>query len=282
MTRYDILRAACLLWLGLGLVLGGAHYWTVLPPIVTYVLLAIDSVARPDSGWLMPVISHGNRKGYKVALTFDDGPDADLTPRILDILQAQGVHATFFVIGRHAQAHPHLIRRILAEGHELANHSHSHSRLLNLRGRRGMQSDIERGSDVLNRMGASGSCTLYRPPMGLKNPALARVQRSMGLRIVAWSLHSGDTRNRSAHTIARRVLRRIRPGDIVLFHDGHDLPHGRRSMAAAEALEIILPELNDRGLEVVTVSELLDDAPRRAADRYSDSAKVPARQSFRA
>ncbi len=281
MTRYDLLRAVCLLWLGLGLVLGGVHYWTVLPPIAMYVLLAIDSVARPGSGWLIPVISHGNRKGRKVALTFDDGPDVDLTPRILDTLQAHGVHATFFVIGRYAQAHPQLIKRIIAEGHELANHSHSHSRLLNLRARRVMQSDIEQGAAMLNRMGASESGKLYRPPMGLKNPALARVQRSLGLRIIAWSLHSGDTRKRSANAIAQRVLGRIRPGDIALFHDGHDLPHGRRSMAAAEALDIILPELKDRGLEVVTVSELLTDTPQQAADQHTDSAQVQFRQSSR-
>ncbi len=282
MTRYDILRAVCLLWLGVGLVFGGVHYWTILPPIIVYVLLAIDSVARPGSGWLIPVIRHGNRKGHKVALTFDDGPDADITPRILDTLQAHGAHATFFIIGRYAKAHPQLIERMLAEGHELGNHSHSHSRLLNLRATRYMQSDIEQGMAVLNRIDASGTGKLYRPPMGLKNPALARVQQSLGLRIIAWSLHSGDTRKRSARDIAQKVLGRIRPGDIVLFHDGHDLAHSQRSMATAEALEIILPELKSKGLEMVSVSELLNDSPLHAGSSHTEPTQVQASQSSRA
>ncbi len=284
MTRCDLLRAACLLWLGLGLVLGGVHYWTVLPPVVGYVLLAIDGVARAGSGWLMPVIRHGDRKGHAVALTFDDGPDADVTPRILDTLQAHGARATFFVIGRHAEAHPELVERILAEGHEVGNHSHAHSRLLNLCGRRSMQSEIERGMAALqNGSPASASTRLYRPPMGLKNPSLARIQRRLDLRVVAWSLHSGDTaRNRGASSIARRVLERIRSGDIVLFHDGHDLPYRQRSLAVVKALETILPELRNKGLDTVTVSELLDDHPRQVADARTATAGMQAGQGFRA
>jgi peptidoglycan-N-acetylglucosamine deacetylase len=283
MTRCDLLRAACLLWLGLGLVLGGIHWWTVLPPIIAYVLFAIDGVARAGSGWLMPVIRHGDRKGDKVALTFDDGPDAGVTPRILDILRSHGARATFFVIGRHAEAHPDLIERILAEGHELGNHSHGHSRLLNLSTGRTMRNEIERGMATLNNWPqASASTRLYRPPMGLKNPSLARIQRHLGLRVVAWSLHAGDTRKRDANAIAGRILDRIRPGDIVLFHDGHDLPHRKRSMAVAEALGMILPELQRRGLETVTVSELLNDGPSGLADKAADAARVQAGQESRA
>ena len=282
MTRCDFLRAVCLLWLGLGIVLGGVHYWTVLPPIIAYVLLAIDGVARPGSGWLMPVIHHGNRKSHQIALTFDDGPDADVTPRVLDTLRAHGIHATFFVIGRYAEAYPELIDRIIAEGHELGNHSYTHSRLLNLHGRRSMQRDIEQGLAVLDRMGAPVNKKLYRPPMGLKNPALARIQKHLGLRIVSWSLHAGDTRTRDSNAVARHVIGHIRPGDIVLFHDGHDLPHRQRSPALAEMLETILPELKNKGLEAVTVSGLLDDSPRRAAGGHMESAQVRADQRSRA
>ena len=282
MTRCDFLRAVCLLWLGLGTVFGGVHYWTILPPIIAYVLLAIDGVARPGSGWLMPVIGHGDRNGRKVALTFDDGPDAAVTPRILDALRAHGAYATFFVIGRYAEAHPELINRILREGHELGNHSYGHSRLLNLRAKRFMQRDIERSMAVLDRMGASGANRLYRPPMGLKNPALARIQRALGLQIVAWSLHAGDTRERDAHAIARHVLGHIRPGDIVLFHDGHDLPNRQRSMAVSEALDNILSELKGKGFNMVTVSELLSDEPRQSPGRLEGSVQMQEKQRSRA
>lgn len=265
MTRSDWIRAACLLWLGLGLVLGGAHYWTILPPVAVYAALAIDGVARAGSGWLMPVVRHGDRQVNHVALTFDDGPDPALTPLVLDALRAHDARATFFVIGRRARCHPELLRRMREDGHELGNHSYTHSRVLNLRTRGPMRKEILRATRLLSRWVPGNARVPYRPPMGLKNPALARLQSELGLRVVAWSLHARDTRRRDARAIAARVLARIRPGDIVLFHDGHDLPGRHRGPQLAEALERILPELRRRGLQTVTVSELLaPEQPREA------------------
>lgn len=257
MTRCDVLRAVCLLWLGAGLVAAGAHAWTILPPLLAYMLFAGDGALRAGSGWLMPVIRHGSRDRKRVALSFDDGPDPELTPLVLDALKRHRTRATFFVIGRHAEAHPGLVRRMLDDGHEIANHSYGHSRFLNLRFRKAMRADIMRGFAVLERLCPTASPTLYRPPMGLKNPTLARLQQQLRLRVVAWSLHAGDTRGRGPEAIASRVLGRIRGGDIALFHDGHDLPGRHRTTAVADALERILPELGERGLEPVTVSELL-------------------------
>jgi len=259
MTRCDILRAVCLLWLGVGLVAAGAHAWTLLPPLLAYVVLAGDGALRPGSGWLMPVIRHGNRNGHSVALSLDDGPDPNLTPQVLDVLKLYRAQATFFVIGRHAEAHPDLIRRMAAEGHEIANHSYGHSRFLNLRFHKAMRADIVHGVAILKRLYPAVASTLYRPPMGLKNPTLARLQRQLHLRVVAWSLHAGDTHGSSAEKIAARVLRRIRGGDIVVFHDGHDLPGRRRDSTVVEALDRILPVLAERGLVPVTVSEIIDD-----------------------
>lgn len=264
MTRCDVLRAVCLLWLGVGLVAAGPHAWTLVPPLLAYVILAGDGALRPASGWLMPVIRCGSRDGHSVALSFDDGPDPDLTPRVLDVLKRHQTRATFFVIGRHAEAHPDLIRRMAAEGHQIANHSYGHSRFLNLRFRKAMRADIVHGVEVLRRLCPSVSPTLYRPPMGLKNPTLARLQKQLHLRVVAWSLHARDTHGGSAGKISARVLKRIRGGDIVVFHDGHDLPGRRRDSIVVEALEKILPVLAQRGLEPVTVGEIIGG---RKADR---------------
>lgn len=269
MTRCDVLRAVCLLWLGIGLVVAGAQLWTLLPPMMAYVVLAGDGALRPGSGWLMPVIRHGDRDNPSVALSFDDGPDATLTPLVLDALQRHRVRSTFFVIGQHAEAHSGLIRRMVNEGHEIANHSYTHSRFLNMRFRTAMREDILRGVQALTRLCPKVSPTLYRPPMGLKNPTLARLQQQMGLRVVAWSLHARDTRGRNAERIAGRILRRIRAGDIVVFHDGHDLEGKRRDTALVQALELILPVLSRRGLQPVTVSEIIGDetAPALVASR---------------
>ena len=122
-----------------------------------------------------------------------------------------------------------------------------------------MRAEIERGVATLKRMYPCVSPTLYRPPMGLKNPTLARLQQQLGLRVAAWSLHAGDTRSRTGESIAARVLQRIRGGDIVVFHDGHDLPGKSRRHAVVDALERILPEIARRGLQPVTVSELIAD-----------------------
>ncbi|MGH8127775.1 MAG: polysaccharide deacetylase family protein [Gammaproteobacteria bacterium] len=270
MTRCDVLRAVCLLWLGIGLVVAGAHLWTLLPPVLAYVVLAGDGALRPGSGWLMPVIRHGDRTNPSVALSFDDGPDVTLTPLVLDALQRHQTRATFFVIGRHAEAHSDLIRRMASEGHEIANHSYTHSRFLNMRFRTAMHEDISRGVEALQRLCPNVSPTLYRPPMGLKNPSLANLQKRIGLRVVAWSLHARDTRGRNnAEKIAERILRCVRAGDIVVFHDGHDLDGKQRGTALVQVLDLILPTLAQRGLQPVTVSEIIGKgaAPELAASR---------------
>lgn len=273
MTRADAWLAACALWLATGLLLGGIHAWTVWPPIAGYLVIVVDGIARPGAAWLLPLTNHGHRGRPQIALTFDDGPDPATTPRVLDLLRNHGARATFFLIGRHAEAHPALVRQILAEGHELGNHSYGHSRLLNCFPTAPLQRDIERGQAALGSIAGPSGPALYRPPVGLKSPWLARVQRRLDLRIVTWSLHARDTGRRSAAAVATRVIRRARPGDIVLLHDGHDLP-GRSRDTVVAALETILDGLRHRNLQAVTVGDLLADsaeAPREppAQERQS-------------
>jgi peptidoglycan/xylan/chitin deacetylase (PgdA/CDA1 family) len=224
-------------------------------PTAVLATLIADGVARPGSGVFYPTISHGPRDRPRVALTFDDGPDPEVTPRVLDALAAGGAHATFFVIGRALEAHPALARRIVAEGHELANHSYRHSRFQNFFGQRRQDEEIGGGEAAIRKFSQQGEI-LFRSPVGLKSPPLAEAARRRGLQIVAWSLHSRDTRLTQAGVLAQRVLQRVRAGDIVLFHDGHDLP-GRHRPGCADALPAILEGLKQRRLESVTVSELL-------------------------
>lgn len=218
--------------------------------------LLADGVFRPASGLLHPTISRGPRARAEVALTFDDGPDPQVTPQVLDTLATWGARATFFAIGRHLERQVALAERIAAEGHELGNHSWTHSCFQNFYDRRRYAADIERTRQLILQI--SGREPLYRPPVGLKSPALARVAHAARLTIVCWSLHSRDTYARDPDAIAARVLRRIRPGDIVLFHDGHERD-GRHRPQAARALPQILRALAQRGLRCVRVTELLRD-----------------------
>ena len=255
MTRADGLKLATALALLVGVALHGVSLLSIGGPLLIFGLLVLHGVFVPQSGLLLPVIHRVVSSNTQVALTFDDGPDPQVTPAVLDALAAAGARATFFVIGRNLRAHPELGHQIVAAGHELANHSDAHPRTLNLRGTRTMQAEICRGAQAVQAV-TGQPATLYRPPIGLKSPALARVARRLGIQVIMWSCHARDTGSASATQIAGRVLDRVRPGDIVLLHDGHDRAGAHRAQTA-QAVQGILAGLKARGLEAVTVSELL-------------------------
>ncbi|MET0499265.1 MAG: polysaccharide deacetylase family protein [Steroidobacteraceae bacterium] len=219
-------------------------------------LLLTDGIFRPSSSTLYPTISRGPREHPKVALTFDDGPDPQVTPQLLDALAAARARATFFTIGRYLAMHAAIAERALQEGHELGNHSWQHDRLQNFYGVRAQAADIDRSVQLIRQVSRNDVLPLYRPPIGLKSPSLARAAQERGLRMIAWSLHSRDTMLRDPQRIAERVLRKVRAGDIILMHDGHDR-EGYHRVATAAALPLILEGLKKRGLQSVTVSELL-------------------------
>lgn len=223
----------------------------------TFLGLFGDGVGRPGSSVLYPTVRHGSRSGSRVALTFDDGPDPGVTPSVLDALASHGARATFFAIGRSLDAYPHIARRVLAEGHELANHSWHHARWQSFAGVREQVDEIERGERAIARVEGDARKPLYRAPFGIKSPPFVLAAQAKRLTMVAWSLHSRDTSSADPERIAARVLKKIRPGDIVLMHDGHDLP-GEHRPAAAAALPLVLSGLQAKELECVTVSELLD------------------------
>ena len=231
--------------------------------VVVLVLLVTDAIVRPGSSLFYPTITHGPRQGLRVALSFDDGPDPVITPQVLDVLVQYGAHATFFVIGESLAAHPEIGRRMAAEGHAIGNHSWQHSRWQNFYTAGWHGREIERGEQAIAAVTGSSAPVLYRPPVGLKSGELAHAAWRRGLTLVAWSLHSRDTRLKDAESIARRVLARVRAGDIVLMHDGHDLP-GRTRPVCAAALRLILQGLREQGLECVTIPELLAPAGRPA------------------
>jgi peptidoglycan/xylan/chitin deacetylase (PgdA/CDA1 family) len=236
------------------LLFGWPGFWLGIPVLLLALLLA-DGIARPGSNLFYPTITHGPRDSKRVALTFDDGPDPEMTPQVLDALAEYDARATFFVIGKKLTAQPALAKRMVEAGHVVANHSWQHSRLQNFRFSKWHVQEIGHGIEAIATVTGTPP-RLYRPPVGLKNWALARAAWRHNLILVAWSLHSHDTRLPDPQRIAQRVLAKVRGGDIILLHDGHDLPGGQRPFCAA-ALRLILQGLRERGLECVTVPELL-------------------------
>lgn len=255
-TRLPLVSVSYIAAATVAVIAFGAPLPALAAPAILLVWLTADAIARPGSSLLYPTVTHGPRGTNRVALSFDDGPDPDTTPKVLDILAQNHARATFFAIGKSLVAHPVLAKRIVADGHALGNHSWRHSRWQNFYGVERSLREIERGERAITDIVGKAESPLYRPPIGLKSPALARAAWRRGLTLVAWSLHSRDSRSDDPEKIARRVLKKIRAGDIVLMHDGHDRP-GHRRPACAESLALILRGLREKGLECVTVPELL-------------------------
>lgn len=225
----------------------------------TFAAVLADGIFRPSSNLFYPTICHGPRDRPAVALTFDDGPHPRVTPAVLDALAEFRARATFFVIGRHLERNASIAERAVAEGHELGNHSWTHSYFQNFYTGSRHGAEIDRAAELIKHLSSTSAPPWYRPPVGLKSPALARAAYARQLRIVAWSLHTRDTMSRDAEAIAVRTLARIKPGDIVLMHDGHH-QHRRERPLIISALPRILRGLQERGLAAVSVSQLLSDA----------------------
>ena len=190
---------------------------------------------------LRPVARPRLPGGGRVALTFDDGPDPVHTPSVLTRLRAAGTTGTFFLVGERAAAAPDVVGRVVADGHAIGNHTFTHPRLkwwdFRAAGR-----EVARCEALLSELAPSQS-RWFRPPFGRLTPGLWAAARKQGLRVVTWSLDSGDWRCRSATdaaACAAEVLALVRPGDTVLVHDDHPW--------AGPILDIVLPVLADRGL----------------------------------
>ena len=254
-----VLAAGFALAAGLRPLLGGG---AIALGVGLVLLLVGHGVAVPGSPFLVPSVRRGPRRGRAVALTFDDGPHARFTPPILDTLARHGARATFFVIGRHAAAHPELVRRIAAAGHGLGSHSFTHRRDLLVSGPATLARDVRDGVEALRAI-TGHAPRLYRQPMGLVNRWVAPALDDLDLVLVAWSVRPRDNRPTPDPAAAAAALAaRLRPGDIVVLHDGADRdPDGpvcaaRRTYTLA-LLEPLLAAMDRRGLTSVPVEELL-------------------------
>ena len=216
----------------------------------------------PRSAALGPVISKLPMSAVQrgeLALTFDDGPDADSTPRILDLLDEAGTKATFFCVGARARAHPHLVREIAARGHAVENHGFDHSRAMGFYGVGRLVRDIGDAQKALADITGSAP-KFFRAPFGIRTPLTEPALARLGLRCVAWNVRSLDSLDSCADRVAARVVRHVAPGAIVLMHDGIE-GRRRRTTAGAPsvigALPLVLATLRERAWRSVTLRSAL-------------------------
>lgn len=222
-------------------------------PLALFVLVCLAAPFFPRAGFFLPVISRGEGGGKRVALTFDDGPDPDVTPLLLALLGRHRLTAAFFVTGQNAECYPELVREILHRGHDVGNHSTRHDPLLMLRSRAKLAGEIARTQELLLPFGVRPLA--FRPPVGVTNPRLPGVLTELGLECVTFSCRAGDFGNRRIGGLARKILRRVRPGSIILLHDVAP-PGGGRIAEWIDQVERIIRGLQEEGYEIVPLSEL--------------------------
>ena len=205
----------------------------------------------PNSPVFGSVISRVRSDEPLIALTFDDGPNPDATPLILDALAARGVKATFFILGRHAERWPELVRRIAAEGHAIGNHGYYH-RKLHFKSPRYVRSDLQLGTGRI--MDACGVQPAYfRAPHGFRSPWVTAIARSLGQRTVGWSRGVWDSALPGVDAIVERSIRAAHPGAILLLHDGDGYDPSGNRMQTARAVPVIVDRVREAGLRFVTL-----------------------------
>jgi peptidoglycan-N-acetylglucosamine deacetylase len=209
-----------------------------------------------------------NTKRKVVALTFDDGPHGQLTPKLLDLLKRENVRATFFVLGSLVEANPAIVQRMAAEGHEVANHTWNHPRLPSLSAEK-FAHQIRDTTEIIEK-NTGKKVTLTRPTYGLYNERVKNeLLDSYGLDIILWSVDPNDWKRPGANVVARRLVEGAHPGAILLAHDIHP--------GTIAAMPQTITQLKAKGYEFATVSDLLamDEAPTPSPAPSPTPATVP-------
>lgn len=233
--------------------------WGALPAVAAAgVGLLAWGAMHPAAQIFGPTIRRPGRHNA-LALTFDDGPNPTITPRLLDLLDGHGVRATFFLIGRFVRACPELVRETAARGHVVANHTDTHPNLFWLSSAQ-MSEELARCQDAIAQTTGAGKPRWMRPPYGFRGPHLDAVVRRQGLEgVVMWSVIAYDWKPQLAARLIAR-LGRVRGGDMVVLHDGdHRALGGDRGHVLA-ALEYWLPRWRDAGLDFVTMDAVSSGA----------------------
>jgi len=228
--------------------------------IIFIILAAVSFTVFFDQAVIVrrDTIYHIPSSDKVVALTFDDGPSPVWTPRILDALKEAHVKATFFMLGEHAQKYPDVVRRLAEEGHEIGNHTYDHHILIYYKAAE-LKREILDAEAVIKNI--TGQTTKYfRPPKAWLTESEKKQIKEMGYETVLWSLNSKDWVTFDDRYIVKYILRHVRPGDILLFHDSGGVfkPEGGKRKETVKAVGLLIEKLRERGYRFVTISQLLE------------------------
>ena len=216
-------------------------WWSLLVLFLAYSIILGWGVFDIGSQFFMPTFWRGE-KGT-ISLTFDDGPDPEVTPRVLDVLREEGVKGSFFVIGRIAEKHPELVQKIVDEGHVVGNHTYNHDYVFS----KGLaEKQVSEGQEVIRNI-IGKKPAYFRPPFGVMTPEIASAVKKEKCAIIGWDLRSQDGRIRTKEATIKRVKNNLDKATVLLFHDTNP--------TTPEALREIIHLCKQNGMKIVSVPE---------------------------
>jgi len=236
--------------------------WAAGAVALNHLVLAASGL-WPRSTWLgqnMLRLPAAAAARHEIAITFDDGPDPEVTPAVLDILDAHGARATFFCIAEQARRHPALCREIVHRGHSVQNHTYRHSHRFSLLGPRGFSKEIGRAQQTLTEITGQRP-GFFRAPAGMRNPLLAPVLQRLDLKLVSWTRRGYDTVQRRPARVLERLTGALAAGDILLLHDGHSARTASGRPVVLEVLPALLRRYEPLGLRAVTLPHAVGIEP---------------------
>jgi len=226
-----------------------SSYWWVW--IILFVTLFITGLFLGSvyigSGFYIDVVCRALPEQRAIALTFDDGPHPDQTEKVLEVLRKHDIKACFFCIGKNADAYKDLLKKIDAEGHIIGNHSFSHAFWFDLFPLKKMREEIVNTNILISEV-IGKNMRLFRPPYGVTTPNLAKAIKRTGMVPVGWSLRTFDTVAKGDIKKISKKLNRVKPGDVVLFHD--------HSVNLPEILNEFIIQLKKNNIEIIRFDEL--------------------------
>jgi peptidoglycan/xylan/chitin deacetylase (PgdA/CDA1 family) len=271
-----LIRGSVVLHVGAaGLVLARPHLWPwALSAVIADHLLLTAAGLWPRSRLLGPNWTRLPPRAANagpaplapaIAITIDDGPDPEVTARVLDLLDEHHATATFFCIGERVAQYPALARAIVERRHEIGNHSHRHSMRFSLLGPGALAAEITRAQQVI--AASTGQVPrFFRAPAGLRNPFLEPVLARANLLLASWTRRGFDTMNGSAAVVLGRLTRGLQAGDILLLHDGHSARTSSGAPVILEVLPRLLSALTASGLRPITLRAALAQSLPAAAE----------------
>ena len=223
-----------------------SEFWTYFTVILSvFVIIVCSGVVFMKINYFLPALS--NVQKPSVLLTFDDGPNEKLTPKVLAILKEQNIAAVFFVVGEKAMIHPNLIQQIKNEGHLIGNHTQNHHPLFSMQSSTKVEMEIRKCDATIQKI-IGEIPNLFRPPVGYTNPRIARILKKLGKKTIGWQVRSYDSVFKDPETLKKRLLRKTKAGNIVLLHD--NLPQ------TASMLESFILEAKQNGIIFVNHSTI--------------------------